>query len=295
MRHIDKIIKDKYKDQIKQATLCILQSDLAPERLQFMGLMMLMSEFPVIRYPLEPIDRAHSPLTWMHDFFRSISDRFISCGSWLQDRIHQSRYAVTPLANLEQDSYVALIDILYARLLTLNGHILWYSNSSMPDLGGHEEQDFRSYFQEEIENPEWIDKGFYRGGYTIEIDIKVLAINTILQSDHLKEFEEATRTAKGNMANDSKGKSQGGDANQKQMIDLFDTDLDEFVTCSAAFKILKQLTSHWVSDLANEDEHADRLLSNVYRWLTSSKHSKLYDPLLHRLVHKLMSLNLRFL
>jgi len=50
-----------------------------------------------------------------------------------------------------------------------------------------------------------------------------------------------------------------------------------------------------VSDLANEDEHADHLLSNVYRWLTSSKNSKLYDPLLHRLVHKLMSLNLRFL
>ena len=75
----------------------------------------------------------------MQDFFRSISDRFIACGSWLQDRIHQSRYAVTPLANLEQDSYVALIDILYARLLTMNGHILWYSNSGMPDLGGHEE------------------------------------------------------------------------------------------------------------------------------------------------------------
>ena len=30
---------------------------------------------------------------------------------------------------------------------------------------------------------------------------------------------------------------------------------------------------------------------NVYRWLSSPKTSKLYDPLLHRLVHKLMKKN----
>lgn len=65
LRHIDKQVKEKFRDQIKPATLCILQSDLAPERLQFMGLMMLMSEFPVIRYPLTPEDRGHSSLTWL--------------------------------------------------------------------------------------------------------------------------------------------------------------------------------------------------------------------------------------
>lgn len=40
-----------------------------------------------------------------------------------------------------------------------------------------------------------------------------------------------------------------------------------------------------------DDEHADALVSNVYRWLSSPKSSKLYDPLLHRLVHKLMKKN----
>jgi len=41
----------------------------------------------------------------------------------------------------------------------------------------------------------------------------------------------------------------------------------------------------------NEDVYADSLISNMHRWLSSPKVSKLYDPLLHRLVHKLMTKN----
>lgn len=86
--------------------------------------------------------------------------------------------------------------------------MLWYSNTSLPDLGGHEDQDFRSYFQDEIENPEVINKGFYRG-YTVEIEVSNLAVNTILQSEFIKEFEEATMNANytGGGVHDSKGKN----------------------------------------------------------------------------------------
>ena len=56
---------------------------------------------------------------------------------------------------------------------------MWYSDTSVPDLGGNEEENFRSYFQDELENPEWIRKGFYRG-YTAELNITGLALNTIL-------------------------------------------------------------------------------------------------------------------
>jgi DNA polymerase epsilon subunit 1 len=82
---------------------------------------------------------------------------------------------------------LAAIDTLFARNLSLNRHVLWYSNTSLPDLGGHEDQDFRGYFQDETENPEWIKKGFYRG-YTIQLKMRHLATNTILQSEFLKEF-----------------------------------------------------------------------------------------------------------
>lgn len=73
----------------------------------------------------------------------------------------------------------------------MNKHVLWYSDTTKPDLGGHEDRDFRIYFQEEMENPEVCNRGFYRG-YTCEIDLSILAVNTILQSEYLKDFEDAS-------------------------------------------------------------------------------------------------------
>lgn len=72
----------------------------------------------------------------------------------------------------------------------------------------------------------------------------------------------------------------------------FDTDLDEFVACSAAFARLKDLVQVWLHDaIEKNDLQAINLIENVYRWLSSPKTSKMYDPLLHQLVHKLMTKN----
>ena len=76
----------------------------------------------------------------------------------------------------------------------MNNHLIWYSDTTTPDLGGNEDKDFRSFFQDEIENPEVVAKGFYRG-YCVEIEMSVLAVNTILQSEFLREFEEASMLA----------------------------------------------------------------------------------------------------
>ena len=44
----------------------------------------------------------------------------------------------------------------------------------------------------------------------------------------------------------------------------------------------------WVSDLQSfNSDVAPVLIMNAYRWITNPN-AKLYDPLMHRLVHKLM-------
>jgi len=178
LKIIDKLFLD-YKSKNKAATIVILQSEIPPERLQFLGLKTMVTDFPVIRYPLVPADNKFPSLTWITYAFKNIVLRFMEAEDWLKDRVCQSRYAYVPVGNIGEDSNLSLIDVLYARSLSHGKHVLWYSNTSVPDLGGHQDQDFRSYFQEEIENPETATKGFYRG-YTIEIDVSVLAINTIL-------------------------------------------------------------------------------------------------------------------
>jgi len=71
----------------------------------------------------------------------------------------------------------------------------------------------------------------------------------------------------------------------------FDTDLDEYVTCATMFKHLKTVINIWLQDLSRNDVYADALVSHLFRWLSSPAEAKLYDPLLHRLVHKLMKKN----
>ena len=113
-----------------------------------------------------------------------------------------------------------------------------------------------------------------------------MAVNTILQSEFLKEFEEATMAMN---VQTSVHDGRNSKDKQNQLTTEFDTDLDEFVTCSASFRKLKDLVQSWLEDVMKQDVYADILISNVQRWLTSPKVSKLYDPLLHRLVHKLMT------
>ena len=129
-------------------------------------------------------------------------------------------------------------------------------------------------------------KGFYRG-FTVELDLSILAVNTILQSEYLKDFEEASVLAT-QYQND--GKDVSG-FTKVQSSGEFDTDLDEYVTCAAVFKKLRDLINLWLRDVMKDDKYADNMVSHLYRWLSSPGEAKLYDPLLHRLVHKLKKKN----
>jgi len=73
----------------------------------------------------------------------------------------------------------------------MGNQLLWYSDTELPDLGGNEDKNYRRFFQEEIESPEQSIKGFYRY-YTVEVSIAQLALNTIVHSELLTEFEDAS-------------------------------------------------------------------------------------------------------
>ena len=249
-----------------------------------MGLPSLVSEFPVLRKPIVPEDYELPALDWQRTAVKSITIRFAETSAWIKEQVNLARYSVIPVGNLGEDSALGAIDTLYARSLYLNNHLLWYSDSAIPDLGGHENRDYRSYFQEELENPVICNKGFYRG-YTAEISINMLAISTILIQAQQSEFDDATKMAT-SLEDLTKGAMKSQVAQDKK--DTFDVDLDEYVSCAEAFKKLKLLCDQWLVDVRNENQFADMMFANLYRWLTSPNQSKLYDPMLHNLIHKMM-------
>ena len=158
-----------------------------------------------------------------------------------------------------------MIDTIFARLLHNGNHVLWFSETADPDLGGKRDNDFRHLFEEEIENPEVANRGFYRT-YCVDLEVSVLAVNAILQCKSLEEAELLLTT-------------------DRSHVD--ENEIDHFKLMADAFRRLQFMVQSWVEDLYRGALVADTLVQHVYRWL-SSPEAKMHDPLLHRVVHLFM-------
>ena len=80
-----------------------------------------------------------------------------------------------------------MVDIEYARRLSENNIVLWWSPNPLPDLGGFEMDrmiDFDSLAFPTINNPEIYETA------CLEVEIGTLTINTILTSALINEAEE---------------------------------------------------------------------------------------------------------
>ena len=79
-----------------------------------------------------------------------------------------------------------MVDIEYARRLSENNIVLWWSPNPLPDLGGFEMDrmvDFDSLAFPTINNPEIYETA------CLEVEIGTLTINTILTSALINEAE----------------------------------------------------------------------------------------------------------
>ena len=119
-----------------------------------MSLPTLYNEFPTVKCQVIENDNLFPALDWVRFACRNMTKRFTEMGEWIEHRINLARYSLIPIGNLPIDAPIFVIDTLMARSLSISKHLIWYSDTGNPDLGGHEDKNFRSYFNEEIENPE---------------------------------------------------------------------------------------------------------------------------------------------
>ena len=85
-------------------------------------------------------------MDWIRFALKNMALRFSEFNDWIREKINFSRYSLIPVCNLDGDAPLFIIDTLYARNLEKSKYLLWYSDSSKPDLGGHEDKDFRILF-----------------------------------------------------------------------------------------------------------------------------------------------------
>lgn len=252
----------------------------------------ILRKAPTMKIAANKKEDEYPPLGWLKRAGGLFVQRALQISRWYTTSIELARYTQVPIGNFEPDFAVFLSDVFFARRLKQNDCLLWYSEGLHPDLGGNEDDD--TAFNTEVTNP---DKTYPDCVETmsIEFDVRGLAINTILQSNHIPDLENALLSLDAPGANRDAEAADGADLAKPQsgshesvLLNAANAQsFDETTSCVRAFKVLKHLVTGWSIDTMTKGVAADLLVSNFYRWI-SSPHSKMYDPALHKLVHKLI-------
>ncbi|MCD7471233.1 DNA polymerase epsilon catalytic subunit A [Datura stramonium] len=232
-----------------------------------------LEDFPCISIPCNARDSQYQALGWQNVAAKIGMQRCVTSSQWLNERITLSRYAHVPIGNFDVDWLMHTADIFFSRALRDQQQVLWISDNGIPDLGGVNDE--VSSFMDEVNQPVLTYPGAYRK-VTVELKIHHLAVDALLKSNQVNEMEGGTL-----FGLDQELNPMTNFPNEQY---FFDTT----TSCAPAFRVLKQLIQRCLTDAVTSGNiFADAMLQHLYRWLCSPR-SRLHDPALHSMLHKVM-------
>ncbi|OIT28308.1 PREDICTED: DNA polymerase epsilon catalytic subunit A-like [Nicotiana attenuata] len=232
-----------------------------------------LDDFPCISIPCNARDSQYQALGWQNVAAKIGMQRCVTSSQWLNERITLSRYAHVPIGNFDVDWLMHTADIFFSRALRDQQQVLWISDNGIPDLGGVNDE--VSSFMDEVNQPVLTYPGAYRK-VTVELKIHHLAVDALLKSNQVNEMEGGTLF----------GLDQ--DLNSTTNFTNDNYCFDATTSCAPAFRVLKQLIQRCLTDAVTSGNiFADAMLQHLYRWLCSPR-SRLHDPALHSMLHKVM-------
>lgn len=263
LKTISDIVKGMTVDE-SRSMMVVIQS---PGRETLLETVPVLNEFPILPLKPDPSDSNLPPLGWQSFVAKRIVTHYLALGSWVSHLIELARYGDIPICNLERDDPKFLIDVAYARRLQSNNVVLWWSPSAKPDHGGHEKDDILGSM-ETVEFPSINNPGSY-SSVCIEIDVRNLAINTILTSSLINELEGSDSVTLNPAAPAANG--QGDGANVIFADNAFAT---------AGVTVLRDMVKAWWGEACRGNNMADIMVQHIVRWVESPD-SYLYDRALH--------------
>ncbi|XP_066509888.1 DNA polymerase epsilon catalytic subunit A-like [Hoplias malabaricus] len=271
-----------YKEERRGPTLIAVQSNWDLRRLS--GGMGILEEFPVV--PVHVTDEiSYNVLDWQRHGARRMIKHYLNLDSCLSQAFDMARYYHLPVGNLPEDISIFGSDLFLARHLRKHNHLLWLSPTTRPDLGGKEADDSRLVMEsDERGSVEINTQGCYSTA-CVELDIQSLAVNTILQSQHVNDMEGGASLGVSFdvIQHASLEEMMSGNQGANAVASY-----DETALCSNTFRILKSMVVGWVREITQyHNVYADNQVMHFYRWLRSPS-SLLYDPALHRTLLNMM-------
>ncbi|KAM3530362.1 hypothetical protein NHJ13051_001400 [Beauveria bassiana] len=253
---IGDVIKQLRKDE-HRPQMMIIQSS---QRNLLVHDVPVLGEFPVLPLRYDVADSSLPPLGWQAVVARRLVGHYLGLGSWVLHLTALARYGEVPLCNLERDDPRYLIDIAYARRLQANNIVLWWSPGPRPDHAGHEKDDLVGPL-DVVKMPNVNKPGTY-SSVCIDLDVRNLAINTILTSSLVNELEGA----------DSVSFNPSADGS--------DSLASENAFSNAGVQVLREMVKAWWTEACRGSTMADVLVQHLVRWVENPD-SFMYDRALH--------------
>jgi DNA polymerase epsilon subunit 1 len=254
----------KFKSDATKPLMLVIQS---PQRRTLGHDLPIIKEFPVLPLKCDISDSSFPPLGWQTFVAKRVVNHYLSLGSWILHLTELARYGDVPLCNLERDDPRFLIDVAYARRLQEHNVVLWWSGSPRPDHAGYEKDDVTGPL-ESVQMPSVNQPGTY-SSVCIELDVRNLAINTILTSSLINELEGSDSVS---FNPGGPGDGEAGDGNNVLSSD------NAFAT--AGITVLREMVKAWWTEACRGGHMADIMVQHLVRWVESPE-SFLYDRSLH--------------
>jgi DNA polymerase epsilon subunit 1 len=260
---IGDLVKKMRNDESKPLML-VIQS---PQRRMLTHDVPILAEFPVLPLRYEISDSNLPPLGWQSFVAKRLVNHYLGLGSWILHLTELARYGDVPLCNLERDDPRFLIDVAYARRLQKHNVILWWSGGPRPDHAGYELDDITGPL-DTVQMPSVNNPGTYPS-VCIEIDVRNLAINTILTSSLINELEGSDSVSFNPAAPTDDSPSDG--TNVLYADNAFAT---------AGVTVLREMVKAWWTEASRGSTMADIMVQHLVRWVENPD-SFLYDRSLH--------------
>ncbi|KAN0070053.1 protein of unknown function (DUF1744) domain containing protein [Elaphomyces granulatus] len=227
----------------------------------------ILKEFPILTVKPEASDMDLPPLGWQSFTAKRLVTHYLYLSPWIQHLVTLARYGDIPVCNLESDDPRYLIDISYARRLQQSNIVLWWSSGPRPDHAGYEKDDVLGPL-ETVEMPSVNASGTY-STVSIELELRNLAINTILTSSIINELEGCDTLLAPSANSITEGSTDGTGI-------LY----SEKAFASAGVFVLREMVKQWWTEACQGNSMADIMVQHLIRWVESPL-SCLYDRALH--------------
>ncbi|KAI1344490.1 DNA polymerase epsilon [Xylariaceae sp. FL0016] len=257
---IGDLVKKTKKDEVKPLMLVVQSSQ--PNML--VHDVPILADFPILPLRYDQADGALPPLGWQSVIAKRLVSHYFNLGSWVVHLTALARYGDIPLCNLERDDPRFLIDIAYARRLQMNNVVLWWSPGPRPDHAGYEQDDVIGPL-DTVSMPSANNPGTY-ASVCIDLEVRNLAINTILTSSLINELE-GSDSISFNPASDATGDGS-------EMLH------SENAFANAGVLVLREMVKSWWAEACKGSPMADILVQHLVRWVESPD-SFMYDRALH--------------